>query len=215
MTFLAESFVPSHVLKPPTTFSREHFWRIYSGLLPQGGCQANDPGNNLDISSPYQEVRQILVRSVLTVPTPQHESIPSSITAPKKNTQKKRRTKTMTKTTPEAGSPISTAPAKETKQPKPAPLPATVQVRGLEITIPSTKACWRVSVLHRCGHPVMETSPAPYRYPGCDKPLVVEVNRHMRRCGEKCKVERMDHFVQGWCGCCQLLGSEEAGCGNT
>lgn len=100
--------------------------------------------------------------------------------------------------------------ATSTKAPKfkPAPLPATVQVCGYEITIPNAKACWRVNILHRCGHPVMEISEV--RYHGCDKPLVVEITRHsMRACTGKCRVEGMDHIVESPCEVCLKLSAEE------
>ncbi|KAJ4387868.1 hypothetical protein N0V93_008471 [Gnomoniopsis smithogilvyi] len=89
----------------------------------------------------------------------------------------------------------------KTKPPKVAPLPAFVHIRGYEITIPNTKTCWRVSMVHSCGHQVMEVSQV--RYPGCDKPLVVEINRHMRPCEEKCKVEAISYTVDGLCGMCR------------
>lgn len=87
------------------------------------------------------------------------------------------------------------------KPPKAPPLPAIVQVHGYEVTIPNTKICWRVNFLHSCGHPVLEISQV--RYPGGDKPLVAEVNRHMRPCTAKCKVQEMDHTVEGVCDICR------------
>lgn len=91
---------------------------------------------------------------------------------------------------------------------KPAPLPATVNVHGYEITIPNTKSCWCVNILHSCGHPVREISEV--RYPGCDKPLVVEITRHsMRACTGKCKVEGMDHKVNDLCEFCLQLSAGE------
>lgn len=93
------------------------------------------------------------------------------------------------------------------KRPKVAPLPAIVQVRGYEITIPNTRTCWRINVVHGCDHPVMDISEV--RYPGCDRPLVVEVNRHIRPCTEKCKVEGIRHSVEGLCGQCRLLKHKE------
>lgn len=93
--------------------------------------------------------------------------------------------------------------SKANKKIKVPPLPATVEVQGHEITIPNTKTCWRVSVMYRCRHPVTEESPAL-------KPLVVEINRHMRPCTEKCKTEPLDHVVAGLCqGCWQRRHEQE------
>lgn len=48
------------------------------------------------------------------------------------------------------------------------------------------------------------------RYPSCDRALIVEINRHMRPCTEKCKVEAISHAVKGLCGNCgQLKDNEE------
>lgn len=96
----------------------------------------------------------------------------------------------------------------KTRKTQVAPLPATVEVRGYEITIPNTKTCWRVHVLYACRHPVMEISEV--RYPGCDRPLVVEVNRHMRPCTEKCKVDGLEHVV-GLCQACLQWKQETPG----
>lgn len=89
----------------------------------------------------------------------------------------------------------------KTKPPKAPPLPATVQVHGYEVTIPNTKICWRVTFLHSCGHPVLEIPQV--RCPGGDEPLVAEVNRHMRPCTDKCKIEEMNHPVEGVCDTCR------------
>lgn len=90
----------------------------------------------------------------------------------------------------------------KTKPPKAPPLPAVVQVHGYEVTIPNTKICWRVTFLHSCGHPVLENSQARY-HPGGDKPLVAEVNRHMRPCTAKCNIQGMNHSVEGVCDTCR------------
>lgn len=49
------------------------------------------------------------------------------------------------------------------------------------------------------------------RYPGCDTPLIVEINRHMRPCTEKCKVERMKHTVEDLCDMCRQSNHVEDG----
>lgn len=108
---------------------------------------------------------------------------------------------------------VSKRPAARPKakpKPRPAPLPAIVDVRGYEITIPNVKMCWRVSILHDCGHPVMEDAPGGVRYPGCNKPLVAEISRHsLRACTNKCKIENMEH-VLGWnCNICRQMKGEE------
>lgn len=95
----------------------------------------------------------------------------------------------------------------KSKPPRAPPLPATVQILGHEVTIPNTKICWRVNFVHTCGHPVMKISQE--RYPGCDKPLVAEVNRHMRPCTARCKIEGLNHAVEGLCDICRQSEENE------
>lgn len=87
-------------------------------------------------------------------------------------------------------------PAKSTKL-ESKPLPATIDIQGYEITIPNVKNCWRVNIKHSCGHPKMDDV-SMYD----DIPLVVEVNRHMRPCAAKCKVESLDYILRDSCGDC-------------
>ncbi|CAN8104861.1 unnamed protein product [Discula destructiva] len=118
--------------------------------------------------------------------------------------QRRQQSQPPTKAKPKAKASASTIKAKKTRI---ASLPATVEVCGYEITIPSTKTCWRVCIYHSCGHPIIEVSEV--RYPGCDRPMVVEINRHMRPCTDKCKTERLDHMVNGLCQACQQQKQQE------
>lgn len=95
----------------------------------------------------------------------------------------------------------SAAPKKPPAKPRPAPLPATVEARGYEITIPNVKTCWRVHVLHGCGHPVLDEA--------SHQPLVIDITRHLlRACTARCKVESMEHIVASLCGVCLRLREE-------
>lgn len=119
----------------------------------------------------------------------------TSLSRGAKQPEKKAEPKSKAKTTP------------KNKQPKVAPLPAIVKVCGYEVTIPNTKTCWRVKIVYSCGHPVMDVSQV--RQPGHEKPLIAEINRHMRPCAEKCKVDEISHVAEGLCSWCQQSEDNE------
>lgn len=156
----------------------------------------------------YQNLHIAIIIKMLPKDSPQpsnSENLPSKPTNMALTTKSKSKSKSSTGTTRKPASK-----PKPTK-PRPAPLPATVEVRGYEITIPNIKTCWHVSVLHSCGHPVLEEVPVDVRYPGCDKPLVAEISRHsVRACTDKCKVEAMDHVLVWMCDVCRRLKGDEA-----